>query len=186
MKQAGCVVTDADRLVAELYAPQEPGARAVAEQFGEQFLDEQGAVNHRALADIVFEDAAQRRKLERLIHPLVGQRFAELVQTNPGAIVVFEATLLVDTGGYRNFDALITVEADPELRIRRAIERGHEESDARARLAAQASEEQRVAVADYVIRNEGDLDDLEERVSEVMSALRERQQQRSTADPSSH
>ena len=95
----------------------------------------------------------------RPIHPLVGQAFAELLSRSTG-IVVFEATLLVETGGYHAYDALITVEAPPEVRLERAVERGLERQAAQARLDAQATREERVAVADFVIENTGTLDEL--------------------------
>ena len=173
MAEAGCTVTDADRLVAELHQSGEPGSRKVAELFGSEYLDEAGATDRDKLGRLVFADEAARKQLETALHPLVGQRFAELVQTSTG-IVVFEATLLVETGGYRNFDALVVVVASAELRIERAVERGLDEDQARARLEAQATDEQRLEVADYVIRNEGSLEELAARTAETVEALRKR------------
>jgi dephospho-CoA kinase len=171
--EAGCFVTDADRLVAELYRPGEAGAAAVSELFGARALRPDGGVDTKRLAEIVFGDAAARRRLEAAIHPLVAQRF-EALAGERGGIVVFEATLLVETGGYRRFDALVTVEAGEELRISRAVARGLAEDDARARLRAQATSEQRLAAADYVIRNEGTVAELRVQVDEVVRELRAR------------
>ena len=123
LEKHGFLVSDADRLVAELYQAGAAGAAKVAELFGAELLRPGGAVDHAKLATLVFEDTAARRQLEQAIHPLVGTRFAELAAGADG-VVVFEAPLLVETGGYRNFDLLITVEADSELRLRRAVERG--------------------------------------------------------------
>ncbi len=170
MSELGCTVTDADRLVDELYAPKERGSELIAEFFGEGFLLENGAVNKPALAHEVFEDHQARRKLEQLIHPLIAQRFEDLARVSSG-IVVFEATLLVETGGYRRFDKLVTVEADPALRLRRAIERGSSPDQAQARIAAQASEPERVEVADFVIRNEAGLEQLRDATAAVVAKL---------------
>jgi dephospho-CoA kinase len=172
LAEEGFFVTDADRLVAELYRAGEPGAAAVAKLFGADALREDGAVDRERLAQVVFADGAARRKLETAIHPLVAQRFQERAGER-GGVVVFEATLLVETGGYRGFDVLVTVEADEELRVRRAVARGLAEDEARARLRAQATSEQRVAAADVVIRNEGTLEELRARVEEVARELRD-------------
>jgi dephospho-CoA kinase len=171
LAERGCFHTDADRLVADLYRPGEAGARAVEELFGPSTLDADGGVDKARLAALAFADQAQRRRLEAAIHPLVAARFEQLARSRPG-IVVFEATLLVETGGAGRFDRLVTVEADAERRIERAVARGMREEDARARLAAQATSEQRSAAADYVIRNDGSLEDLRHRVDEVVAALR--------------
>lgn len=159
MSESGCTVTDADQLVASLYQPGQPGATAVEELFGASFLAADGSVDKEKVAELVFRDIDQRRRLERAVHPLVGLAFAELVQSSAG-IVVFEATLLVEGGRTATFERLVTVEADPELRLQRAVERGLDLEEARARMAAQTDEAHRSAAADYVIRNEGTLDDL--------------------------
>lgn len=173
LEEAGCTVTDADRLVAELYRPGEPGAEAVRGLFGAAVLNDDGGVDHEALADRIFSDPEARRSLERAIHPLVGQRFQELVARSRG-IVVFEATLLVETGGGRGFDVLVTVEADPGLRLERAVARGLSRQAAEARLATQASPQERMAAADYVLHNDADLAALRRQVDELVEALRAR------------
>ena len=170
LEELGCTVIDADRLVADLYRPGEPGAHAVRELFGEGFLDPQGGVDHRKLGALVFSDPDARRRLEAAIHPLVGERFRSLLEAASG-IVVMEATLLVETGGAERYDVLVTVEADPELRLRRAVERGLDPESARGRLAAQATTEARVAHADHVLWNEGSLEELRAQVEQLHSAL---------------
>ncbi|HVS16016.1 MAG TPA: dephospho-CoA kinase [Thermoanaerobaculia bacterium] len=170
MAEHGCFVTDADHLVAELYRPGESGADAVEALFGGRALDAEGGVDKARLAELAFGDPASRKRLEEAIHPLVAERFERLARERTG-IVVFEATLLVETGGAARFDRLVTVEADAERRIERAVARGMREEDARARLASQATGEQRIAAAHYVIRNEGSLEELRRRVAEVVAAL---------------
>ena len=170
MADSGCTVTDADQLVASLYRPGRPGAEAVQNLFGAEFLASDGSVDKQKLADLVFADADQRRRLEQAVHPLVGMAFAELVQSTSG-VVVFEATLLVEGGRSSTFERLVTVEADPELRLRRAVERGLEIDEARARMAAQTDEATRSSAADYVIRNEGSLDDLSAATAATVAQL---------------
>jgi dephospho-CoA kinase len=171
--ELGCTVVDADRLVADLYQPGAAGAEAVRRLFGAEMLDPRGGVDHKKLGALVFADPAARRTLEAAIHPLVGERFREILDAASG-IVVMEATLLVETGGADRYDVLVTVEADPELRVRRAIERGIDPESARGRLKAQASTEARVANADLVLWNEGSLADLRSKVEALHTELLER------------
>lgn len=136
--ESGCTAVDADQVVAALYRPGEPGALAVRDLFGPEVLDEQGAVDHRAVGAKVFADPEARKALEAAIHPLVRRRFQEIAAALPdGAIAVLEATLLVEAGYGPNFDLIVTVEAPAEIRLARAVARGLDEEDARARLAAQ-------------------------------------------------
>ncbi len=171
LAERGATVIDADRLVAELYAPGAPGARAAAELFGPAVLDERGAVDRTALARIVFADPAARGRLERAVHPLVRRRFARIAEEAPGEVLVLEATLLVEAGYAPDFDRVITVEAPEDVRLRRAVERGMEPDEARRRLAAQGSGETRRAAADLVIANDGDRAKLERRVDELADEL---------------
>ncbi len=174
LRELGCHVADSDQLVADLYRPGEAGAAAVRELFGAQMLDADGAVDRPALAAVVFGDEAERRRLEAAIHPLVGNAFREFVAEHDG-IVVYEVPLMVETGGGRGrFDRVVTVEADPELRLQRAIERGVDPESARARLAAQVSNESRIAIADHVLRNDGSLQNLREQVESLVADLEAR------------
>jgi dephospho-CoA kinase len=173
LAELGCTVVDADRLVADLYLPGAAGAAAVSRLFGPGMLDDRGGVDHRKLGALVFADPAARRSLEAAIHPLVGERFREILDAARG-IVVMEATLLVETGGADRYDVLVTVEANPELRLRRAIERGVDPESARGRLAAQATTEARTAAADFVLWNEGGLDQLRAQVEALHADLMDR------------
>ena len=179
LREMGCVVTDADALVAELYRPGEPGALAVADLFGPEMLKADGAVDKDALGRCVFADAESRRRLEQAIHPLVGQRYLEILESaGHGRVVVFEVPLLAETGGRGRHDAVITVEAPRRLRLDRAVDRGLEREQAQARMDAQASSRDRRAAADLVIENNGSLDELRAQVERVLTALREQAQQR--------
>ena len=171
LREAGFTVVDADRLVADLYAPGEPGARAVEELFGREPLDERGAVHHARLAARLFGDEEARGRLERRVHPLVRQRFAEIAARSDG-VVVLEAALLVEAGHARDFDLVVTVEARDDLRLRRAVERGMSAEAARARLAAQGDGAARRAAAARVLHNDGHLDPLRRQVDELIGELR--------------
>ena len=169
----GCIVTDADALVAELYRPGEPGARAVAELFGSGMLKADGSVDKEELGRAVFADPASRKRLERAIHPLVGQRYLEVLgSAGDGAVVVFEVPLLAETGGRGRYDAVVTVEAPSRLRLDRAVERGLDRDQAEARMKAQARSKDRRAAADFVIENDGSLEKLSTQVETVFAALK--------------
>ncbi len=171
--ELGCVVTDADALVADLYGPGERGAAAVAELFGADMLRADGSVDKEALGRFVFADPASRERLEQAIHPLVGQRYLEVLEAaGDGAVVVFEVPLLAEGGSRGRYDAVVTVEAPAQVRLDRAVERGLDREQAEARMAAQATGEQRRAAADFVIENTGSLAELRSRVEAVHAALR--------------
>lgn len=178
---AGFRVVDADRLVAELYRPGGEGAAAVRELFGPGALDGSGAVDRAAVAERVFADPEARGRLEAAIHPLVRRRFAAIAAAAGEPVVVLEATLLVEAGYGPDFDLVVTVEADPEVRLRRAVARGFDEADARARLRAQGDGERRRAGADRVIDNDGERAALERRVDALVTELRARAGSRVTS-----
>jgi dephospho-CoA kinase len=161
----GAVVIDADRIAREVVEPGTPGLAAVAEAFGPGVLTPDGSLDRPALAAIVFADPAAREKLDGIVHPLVRSRATELAAAAPeDAVVVHDVPLLVETGQAGSYDLVLVVQADPDTRIDRLVRRGLTEEDARARIAAQASDEQRRAVADVVLENDGTPDDLAEQV----------------------
>jgi dephospho-CoA kinase len=173
LARRGCRVIDADRLVADLYRPGEPGARVVAELFGTAALNPEGAVDHDRVARRVFADPAARRRLEQAIHPLVRERFRTLAETAAEDVVVLEAALLAEAGFAPDFDRVITVEAPLELRLARAVARGMTPEDARRRLLAQGEGDARRRAAHRVIDNDGSLEHLEAQVDAVLQELRE-------------
>ncbi len=174
LAELGCIVADTDALVADLYGPGERGAAAVAELFGPEMLKPDGAVDKEALGRLAFGDPASRKRLERAIHPLVGQRCQEVLEAaGDGAIVVFEVPLLAEGGGSGRHDAVVTVEAPKQLRLDRAVERGLDRDQAEARMAAQATSEQRRAAADFVIENDGGLEELRAEAERVFASLRQ-------------
>lgn len=171
LAEHGFRVVDADRLVAELYRPGEPGARAVRQAFGDEVTTPEGGVDHQKLGARVFQDRQARQKLEALIHPLVRERFREIAEAAPEPVVVLEATLLVEAGYPPDFDHVVTVEAPVEIRLQRAVDRGNDLDDAKRRLAAQGDGARRRAAADVQIVNDGSLEDLEARVDELARRL---------------
>ena len=173
LTELGAVVIDADRLAREVVAPGTPGLAQVVAAFGSQALTAGGEMDRAAVGAIVFADPAQRQVLERIIHPLVRARGAELeAAAGPEAVVVHDIPLLVETGQAGDFDAVIVVEVPEETQVERMLaQRGWSEEEARARIAAQASREQRRAVATYVIENTGTLEDLRHQVTEVFDRV---------------
>ena len=157
----GARVIDADRIAREVVEPGTPGLDAVVGAFGAGVLTAEGALDRPALAAVVFADPEARRRLDGIVHPLVRSRAAELVAAAPPeAVVVQDVPLLVETGQAGSYDLVLVVQADPATRVRRLVGRGLSEDDARARIAAQATDEQRRAVADVVLDNSGTPDAL--------------------------
>ena len=173
LTELGAVVIDADALAREVVAPGTPGLAAVVAEFGAGVLGADGALDRPALGALVFADAEARRRLEAIIHPQVRARAAQLeAAAPPGALVVHDIPLLVETGQAEAFDAVIVVDVPEELQVERMTAlRGMSRADAQARIAAQATRRDRLAVATYVIDNTGTWDDLRQRVAEVVAAL---------------
>lgn len=171
LREAGFNVIDADRLVAELYQPGQPGVTEVTGLFGPEVLNANGGVDHERLAARVFSDPDARHALEKVIHPLVRRRFEEIARTTAG-IIVLEATLLVEAGYAPSFDLLVTVEAPCEVRLERAIERGMPEEAARARLLAQGDGEERRRAAHRIFDNSGGLEGLRRQTDELVEELK--------------
>ncbi|WP_110238631.1 dephospho-CoA kinase [Nocardioides gilvus] len=176
LAELGAVVVDADLLARAVVGPGTPGLAAVVEEFGEGVLTPEGLLDRPALGSLVFADESRRKALEAILHPLIRAAGAELEAAAPeGAVVVHDIPLLAETGQAGAFDAVVVVDVPVEVQIQRMVEqRGMSLADARARVAAQASREERLAIADFVIDNTGDLGALEARVDEIHEALRAR------------
>jgi len=173
LEELGAVVVDADVLAREVVAPGTAGLTEVVEAFGPQVLGPDGQLDRAALGALVFADGAQRRVLEGIIHPRVRRRAAEIEAAAPaGTVVVHDIPLLVETGQADAFDVVVVVDVPRETQLERMTAlRAMSREDAEARLAAQASREERLAAATYVVDNTGTLDQLRERVAEVYSRL---------------
>jgi dephospho-CoA kinase len=163
----GAVVVDADRIARQVVEPGTPGLAAVVAAFGEQVLGPDGGLDRPALAAVVFADPEARARLDAVVHPLVRARAAELAAAAPpDAVVVHDVPLLVETGKWEAYDLVLVVEADLETRVARLVQRGLSEGDARARIAVQATDEQRRAVADVVLDNSGTQQELAAQVDQ--------------------
>lgn len=173
LTELGAVVIDADAIAREVVATGTPGLAAVVAEFGEELLTEDGELDRPAMGRLVFHDDAARRRLEAIVHPLVFERYAEQEAAAPdGALVVHDIPLLVESGRASEFDAVVVVDVPRELQVERMLrDRGWTLVDAEARIAAQATREQRLAVATHVIENTGTLEELRARVAEVHAAL---------------
>ena len=173
----GAVVVDADAIAREVVEPGTPGLAAVLAEFGRGVLSDDGSLDRAALAAIVFADPARRAALEASVHPLVGERSAELLASAPrDAVVVYDVPLLAESLATtrslgHDFDLVVTVAAPVETRVARLVARGMSEPDARARIAAQATDEDRAAIADHVLDNSGDLAALDAAVDRLWESL---------------
>ncbi|MEV7156836.1 dephospho-CoA kinase [Streptomyces misionensis] len=169
----GAVLIDADRIAREVVAPGTPGLRAVVDAFGTDVLAPDGSLDRPRLGSIVFADPDRLAVLNSIVHPLVGARSRELEEAAaPDAVVIHDVPLLTENGLAPLYDLVIVVDARPETQLDRLTRlRGMTEEDARARMAAQATREQRRAIADIVIDNDVPLDALRKRVDEVWDDL---------------
>lgn len=173
--RCGAVVVDADRIAREVVEPGTPGLRAVVAEFGPEILAADGSLDRARLGAVVFADSGRLAALNAIVHPLVAERSAELERAaDPDATVVHDVPLLVENGLAPHYDRVVVVDASSGTRLDRLTRlRGMTEAEARSRMAAQATREERLAVADVVIDNNGPLDALEPRVREVWAQLGE-------------
>jgi dephospho-CoA kinase len=173
LSELGAVVIDADVLAREVVARGTEGLAAVVAEFGPEVLGSDGALDRPRLGALVFAEPDRRRALEAIIHPRVRARAAEIeAAAPPGALVVHDIPLLAETGQAGSFDAVLVVDVPVDVQVDRMVGiRGMSEEEARARIAAQASREERLSIATYVVDNTGSVDDLRARVAEVYQKL---------------
>lgn len=156
----GAVVVDADQLARLAIKPGSSGFAEVEERFGKTVIVD-GKINRGALAEIVFTDEKARKDLEAIVHPRIQKLFAQAVaDLEDGQIMIYEIPLLVETGAASKFDFIVTVEADVDLRKARLLERGLTQEQIAKRISSQTSQSEREAIADAVITNNGDEDEL--------------------------
>lgn len=161
----GAVVIDADELAREAVAPGTPGLAQVVADLGPSVLADDGSLDRQAVAAIVFADPAALARLEAVVHPVVAKLTAQRrAAAAADAVVIHDVPLLAEGRLSDRYDLVVVVDAADAVRLRRLVARGMAPDDARARMAAQAGRTERLAVADVVIRNDGDLAGLESQV----------------------
>jgi dephospho-CoA kinase len=170
----GAVVIDSDLLARRVVEPGQPAHAALVERFGDGVLAPDGTLDRAALAKVAFADEESRKALEAITHPAIGELFLKAMSEAPAeAVVVNDVPLLVESGqaSNRGYAAVIVVEAPREIRLHRLVERGLTREDAEARMAAQATDEERRAVATHVLDNGGTRAELETQVEELWAEL---------------
>ena len=168
----GAVIIDADVVAREVVRPGTPGFVAVIARFGPGIVGPNGELDRAELARIVFADGAALDDLNAIVHPLVGSRSAELAAAAPpGTVVIHDIPLLTENGLADRFDTVVVVEADREIRLARLADRGLTRAEAEARMAAQANDAQRRAIADEIVHNDGDLDALARQIDRLWDRL---------------
>jgi dephospho-CoA kinase len=172
LEKRGARIIDADQLAREVVQPGTAGLAAVVARFGARVVSPDGRLDRAALAEIVFADPVARADLNAIVHPLVRARARKLMADAPlGTLIVYDVPLLVENKLADDFDAVVVVEAPRALRIARLIERGLTEPQARARMASQATDEQRRAIANYVLVNDGSTEELAAKVDDLWERL---------------
>jgi dephospho-CoA kinase len=169
--ELGALVIDADQLARAAIERGSQGFDEAVSIFGDSILNN-GDIDRRALGEIIFKDPDAKKKLEGIIHPFVRQQFEEAVSSlKADETLIYEIPLLVETGAQDRFDLVITVESELENRISRLRQRGMHISEIEARMAAQATKEQRVEIADFLIENDGTEDELLRQVENIWDSL---------------
>ena len=177
LKEEGAYLIDADQIARELVQPRASAWEELVKVFGKEILQKDGSIHRKKLAAKVFSDPKQRDLLNRTLHPRIkeemGRRLKAIGQKDPEAIVVIDAPLLVETGDHREMDKVIVVISTEAQQIARLREReGMDQEEARRIMASQIATEEKVKVADFVIRNEGSLEETEKRAREVFQELK--------------
>jgi dephospho-CoA kinase len=169
--ELGALVVDADQLARAAIERGSDGFDEVVTIFGDGILKD-GNIDRRALGDLIFKDPAAKKQLENIVHPFVRREFEEVVVSLKGdQVLVYEIPLLVETKAHEKFDIVITVESEMENRIARLRGRGMHISEIEGRIAAQATREQRIEVADFLIENDGSEDELLRQVENIWDSL---------------
>jgi len=177
LREEGAYIIDADQIARELVQPHKPAWNELVRAFGKEILQEDGSIHRRKLADKVFTDPEQRKVLNQILHPRIKEemdrRIKEIRQKDPEAIVVIDAPLLVELGVYRKVDRLIVVTSTQMQQMERLKERdGRSPEEALRLFSSQMPVEEKVKLADFVIRNEGSLEETRKRAKEVFKELK--------------
>jgi len=177
LKELGCHVIDADQIARDVVAPGTPGLRSVTEAFGSSVLRDDGTLNRERLGEIVFGDEAKRNKLNSILHPMIIAAQDETVRAfeakDPNGIVIIDAALMIESGGYKRLDKLIVVYCEPEIQLQRLIKRdGLSPEAAQTRISAQMPQEEKIRYADFLIDTSGDFAGTRAQVETLFEQLR--------------
>jgi dephospho-CoA kinase len=177
LAELGCHVIDADRIAREVVAPGTPGLQLVTEVFGSQMLRPDGALDRSKLGALVFSDAGKRAHLNSILHPLIiaaqDERIREIESQDPNGIVIIDAALMIESGGYRRLDKLIVVHCRPEIQLQRLMTRDNLSPEtAQQRIAAQMPQEEKIKYADYLIDTSDGFDATSNLVVELFRQLK--------------
>ena len=173
--QKGAVVIRSDELARQVIEPQTPGFQQVIDRFGKDFINSEGYIDRAKLAQVVFQDDAALKDLEKIVHPLVRSRTNQIIdQHTSETIIVNEIPLLLEKKMESLFDFLVIVISSEKNRLERLAQRGLTTEQATARMAKQVSDDERKAAADFLIVNDGNLDQLEADVEKIWQTLQER------------
>jgi dephospho-CoA kinase len=185
LRGLGCVVLDADVLAREVVAPGQPALATIAREFGADVLRPDGTLDRKRLGAIVFADPERRRRLEAIMHPAIRDRYlarlAELQAQGFDGVVVWDAPVMIESGGYTSVDRLVVVVTDDATQRARALARDGDRADLERRIASQMPLADKAKLADYVIDNSGDRAATEARTREVHAALLAEQRARARA-----
>lgn len=174
--ERGAIIVDADKIVRQVQAPQQAAWLDIVKEFGEEILLPNGELDRAKLGSIVFNNEEKRKRLNEIVHPRVREERDHLTQSalasNPDAIVIWDIPLLIETGIYKEVEKTIVVYVDPETQLRRLLERDElTEEAARSRIAAQMSIEDKKSYADYVIDNQGTIEETAAQVEAIWQQL---------------
>lgn len=176
LRELGAHVESADDLVRDVQRKGSPVLVAIRERFGLGVIDESGELDRAALGRLIFEDADARRDLEAIVHPAIqeelARRIATITENDPNAVIVYDIPLLVESNRVDEFDSVIVLACDPDIRRQRLVElRGMTAEEADARIAAQATEVERMQIADWIIDTGETVEDTIEQVDDVWADI---------------
>ncbi len=177
LREEGAFIIDADQIARELVQPRKPAWNEIIKAFGKEILQEDGSIQRKKLADKIFTDPEQRKVLNQILHPRIekeiDRRAREIGQTHPEAIVVIDAPLLVELGMHHKVDRLIVVTSTQSQQVERLKKRdGRSPEEASRLLSSQISIEEKVILADFIVRNEGSLEEMKKKAKEVFKELK--------------
>ncbi len=177
LSELGCHVIDADKIAREVVEPGSEGWKSLRDYFGESVLSEDGTLDRSALGAIIFGDEEKRTKLNAILHPLIiaaqDKLIRELEMKDPAGIVIIDAALMIESGGYRRLDKLIVVHCRPEIQLQRLmIRNGLSREEAEQRIASQMPQEEKKKYADFLIDTSGDFEDTRAQVLCVYEELK--------------